>query len=123
MVLPKKIILGQSCHHFYIPNPPFPCANHSMLHLLFHLCVGQRDEKNKKELVKPVVWPKPVYQGTAVFQMFYMYLGFIPRCLLSIQRIQKQVLKMVKNLNLQSRKSGPVHSHCYAEAEGTGGVK
>lgn len=36
--------------------------------------MGQRDEKNKKKLFTPALWPKPVYQGTDDINIFSVHI-------------------------------------------------
>lgn len=125
MLLPKKVIIGQSCHHLYILNPSLSHvqAIHTMLHLLFHCQVWDKGMKRARRNLSRLCGQKQCIRALQSFRHYiymciYIYLVFIPRCSLLIQRIQKQVLKRVKKLNLQSRKPGPVHSHCYAKAGG-----
>lgn len=112
---------------------PFWCANHTMLHLLFHCHVWDKGMKRvRRNFLSHLCGQNQCIKALQSFRCFIyihiyicvcVYLVFIPRCSLSIQRIQMQVLKRVKKLNLQFRKSRQVHSHCYAKAEGTVWVK
>lgn len=81
--------------------------------------MGHRDEKSKKELLKPTLQPKPVYQGTAFFQMLYIFSVHIKTLSLNPEDSKASPKKSHVIKSAQYRKSGSVHRCCLANSEGS----
>lgn len=80
--------------------------------------MGQRDEKNKKELFTPALRPKPVHQGTMVFQMIYIFSVHITLFNINPENSKASPKKrqVIKSAVIETRS---VHRYCHAKSEGS----